>query len=130
MSSGKEDLIRYRMDRARESLKEAEIMANTGHWNTCVNRLYYACFYAVTALLARHNLSSSKHSGVRGLFNRHFVKTGMISKDLATLYNDLFETRQESDYEDFVRIEESTVLPWIPKAKMFVDKIQELLKRG
>ncbi len=62
MTSGREDLTRYRMNRARKSLEEAEIMANTGHWNTCVNRLYYACFYAVTALLARHNLSSSKQA--------------------------------------------------------------------
>src|SRR5262245_50395630 len=27
------------MDRARETLVEAELMAQTGHWNACVNRL-------------------------------------------------------------------------------------------
>ncbi len=58
------------------------------------------------------------------------MKTGVISKEFATLYNDLFETHQESDYEDFVRIEERIVHPWISKAKMFVDKIQELLEKG
>jgi uncharacterized protein (UPF0332 family) len=66
-------------------------------WNPCVNRLYYACFYAVSALLLRHGFSSSKHTGVRSLFNRHFVKTGKISKALAQIYNDLFARRQESD---------------------------------
>jgi len=61
-------------------------------------------------------LSSSKHAGVRSLFNRQDVKTGKIPKDLARIYNDLFERRQEGDYIDFVSFGESQVLPWISKA--------------
>ena len=44
MSEGQETLIRYRMDRARETLVEAELMAQARHWNACVNRLHYAYF--------------------------------------------------------------------------------------
>jgi hypothetical protein len=40
----------------------------------------YACFYAISALLVRDGLSSSKHAGVRSLFNRQYVKTGKIPK--------------------------------------------------
>jgi uncharacterized protein (UPF0332 family) len=58
------DLVLYRMTRASETLEDARILANAGRWNACVNRLYYACFYAVSALLVRHGLSSSKHAGV------------------------------------------------------------------
>jgi uncharacterized protein (UPF0332 family) len=64
------DLVVYRMARARETLEEAHILADSGRWNACVNRLYYACFYSVSALLLREGLSSSKHAGVRGIFNR------------------------------------------------------------
>ena len=127
MIGGQDDLIIYRMNRARESLEEARVMARIGHWNTCVNRLYYACFYAVSALLAREGLSASQHSGVRGLFNRHFVKTGVISTEFAAFYNDLFENRQECDYEDFVSMEEATVLPWIEQAEGFLFRIREIL---
>jgi uncharacterized protein (UPF0332 family) len=98
----REDVVFYRLQRARQTLEDARILANAGRWNPCVNRLYYACFYAVSALLIQHSLSSSKHTGVRGLFNRHFVRTGKVSKELAQIYNDLFERRQESDYADFV----------------------------
>ena len=66
----REALIRYRLERARETLAEAATLAHASHWNGCVNRLYYACFYAVTALLLRKGLGSSKHSGTLGLFNR------------------------------------------------------------
>jgi uncharacterized protein (UPF0332 family) len=114
------DLVLYRVARANETLEDARILANAGRWNACVNRLYYACFYAVSALLVRDGLSSSKHAGIRGLFNRQYVKTGKIPKDLARIYNDLFERRQEGDYIDFVRFQESQVLSWNSKAEELV----------
>jgi uncharacterized protein (UPF0332 family) len=110
------DLVLYRMTRAEESLEDAHILAKAERWNACVNRLYYACFYAVSALLVMDGLSSSKHAGVRGLFNRQHVKPGKIPKELARIYNDLFERRQEGDYIDFVSFQKSQVLPWISKA--------------
>jgi uncharacterized protein (UPF0332 family) len=55
------------MDRANEALEDARILANARRWNARVNRLYYACFYAVSALLPLHGFSSSKHAGVRSL---------------------------------------------------------------
>jgi len=120
------DLVLYRMTRANETLEDARILANTGRWNACVNRHYYACFYAVSALLVRHGLSSSKHTGVRSLFNQRYVKTGEIPKDLARTYNDLFERRQEGDYIDFVRFQESQVLPWIAEAEQLVEYVRRL----
>ena len=38
------DYINYRFQRAKESFEEALILAENKHWNTVVNRLYYACF--------------------------------------------------------------------------------------
>ena len=119
----------YRMTRANETLEDARILANAGRWNACVNRLYYACFYAVSALLVYQGLSSSKHTGVRSLFNRHYVKTGKVPKDLARIYNDLFERRQEGDYIDFVRFQESQVLPWISKAEQLVEYVRRLAEK-
>lgn len=128
MSEERETLTRYRIERARETLAEADLMAQADHWNACVNRLYYACFYAVTALLLKHSLSASRHSGVRSLLNRHFVRTGAITTELGLLYGDLFEGRQQGDYHDLVRFEEQQVRPWIPQAQRFVARIEELLQ--
>jgi uncharacterized protein (UPF0332 family) len=122
------DLVRYRLARAQETLEDARILARTGRWNACVNRLYYACFYGVPALLVRDGLSSSKHAGVPSLFNRQYVKTGKIPKDLARIYNDLFERRQEGDYIDFVSFRESQVLPWVSKAEELLGYITSLVQ--
>jgi len=129
MTEWSKDLVLYRMTRANETLEDARILADTGRWNACVNRLYYACFYAVSALLVRHGLSSSKHTGVRSLFNQRYVKTGEIPKDLARTYNDLFERRQEGDYIDFVRFQESQVLPWIVEAEQLVEYVRRLTEK-
>jgi len=128
MKSNKE-LALYRLQRACETLEDARILANARRWNPCVNRLYYACFYAVSALLIQEGLSSSKHTGVRSLFNQHFVKTSKVAKEKARIFNDLFERRQEGDYLDFVNFEESQVRPWIPEAEAFVENIAVLIKR-
>ena len=124
MSEPLESLIQYRLERAQESLDDARLLADAESWNTCVNRLYYSCFYAVSALLARDGFSSSRYTGIRSLFNQHYVRTGVVPRDLARLYNDLFERRQESDYADFVRFQADQVCPWIPQAEVFLAHIR------
>ena len=123
------ELVKYRLQRARETLADARILADASRWNPCVNRLYYACFYAVSALLIQEGLSSTKHTGLRSLFNRHFVKTNKVPKDKARIFNDLFERRQEGDYVDFVNFEESQVLPWLPEAEAFVQNLADLIEK-
>lgn len=128
MNESIDSLIKYRFSRAQETLEEARMLSQGQHWNACVNRLYYACFYAVSALLAKHNLFSSKHSGVRSFFNANFVKTEKIPKEIAQIYNDLFERRQEGDYEDFFVFEESDVTHWINDAELFVATITKFVQ--
>src|SRR5262245_37404546 len=122
-----EDVVLYRLQRGRQTLEDARLLANASRWNPCVNRLYYACFYAVSGLLLQDGLSSSKHTGVRSLFNRHYVRTGKVLKELAPIYNDLFERRQEGDYMDFVDFEEAQVRPWIDRVEQFIDQIASLV---
>ena len=73
------DYIRYRFQRATESFEEALILAENKRWNAVVNRLYYACFYAVIALLLKNNNETQTHDGARTLFGLHFIKTGKIA---------------------------------------------------
>jgi len=80
-------------------------------------------------LLSKHNLSSSKHSGVKSFFNQHFIKTGKISKETALIYNSLFERRQESDYEVFVTFTEDDVKPWFDEVEVFLDTILKLVEQ-
>lgn len=129
MMERSKDLVLYRMTRAHETLEDARILAKAERWNACVNRLYYACFYATSALLAGDGLSSSKHAGVRSLFNSQYVKPGKVPKDLARIYNDLFERRQEGDYIDFVSFKKSQVIPWIAKAEELIEYLVGFIEK-
>ena len=77
MTPEERELVWYRLGRAEETLQEARGMLDSGHTNTAVNRMYYACFYAVTALLLIEGLHSAKHSRVRSLLTTHDGGAGL-----------------------------------------------------
>jgi len=72
MSGTKEDLIKYRIARAKDTLDDAHIIADKGKWNSAINRLYYAAYYAVIALLLSNDLKPTTHNRVKIKFFRVF----------------------------------------------------------
>lgn len=127
MSYQKEDLVKYRIDRAKETLEEAKLMAQNRHWNATVNRLYYACFYIIHALLLNEDHRAHTHSGTKAVFHRHFVKSGKVSPELSRFFDELFHKRQTGDYGDMQSFDEKTVQSLIPKAVKFVEAIEKLI---
>jgi uncharacterized protein (UPF0332 family) len=123
------DLIKYRHSRAMESLEEARLLANNNHWNAVANRLYYACFYLVTALLLKKNLNFSSHNGVKSEFHKSFVKKNLISLQSGKLYGQLFNLRQEGDYIDFVRLNKDDVFPFFYEVDQFFNELENLIKK-
>jgi uncharacterized protein (UPF0332 family) len=121
-------LARYRLERAREALEEADLLFNQRHMNTYVSRLYYGCFYAVSALLLLEGHSPSKHSGVRALFHQRFVRAGIFTKDLGRFYDRLFDNRQKADYADLVTFDTEEVGPWLSEARNFVEVVSKEAK--
>jgi uncharacterized protein (UPF0332 family) len=127
MSLDKATIIKYRLERAYETIEEAKILGMTNHWNTVANRLYYACFYAVIALLFHHDFRTKSHDGVRIILSKEFIKNGILPKELGSFYGELFNKRQESDYKDIKRFTQEEIEPLISKAEQFIEKIKSLL---
>jgi uncharacterized protein (UPF0332 family) len=50
------DLLRYRIEQAHETLREAEILLNESALRGTINRAYYAMFYALLALLTNEHV--------------------------------------------------------------------------
>ena len=115
--------VRYRTALARENLDVAKLALTGGHLRSAVNRLYYACFYMVSALLFAEGHASSKHSGIRSLFNRHWIKTGRLPVEMSSFYRDLFNHRQQGDYDDFVDFACDDVRAWYEQANAFATRI-------
>lgn len=122
-----EDYIKYRFEKAISTINEVEILIEKGFYNTAVNRMYYACFYAVGALLIKHGILVSSHSGSRQKFGSLFVQTGIIDKESGKLFSELFEKRQKGDYNDFFDFDLDTVVRLFGPAKKFINDIGNLL---
>ena len=128
MKQEEADYVRLRVQRARDSLREAQLLLNNGYLRGTVNRTYYACFYAANAILFSEGLSSSKHSGVMSLFERHWIKTGRLPVEMGKYYRQLFERRQEGDYEDTAKFEKDEVEKCLAEAHLFVERIADWLR--
>ena len=115
------DLAKYRLEKANKTLLDAKKYFCGATPESTVNRIYYSMFYAVNALLISKGLSSSKHSGVRALFNREFIKEGLLEREQGKFYSEMFNNRQEGDYRDFVEFKKDDVDVWLKRAEVFID---------
>lgn len=122
----RKELIIYRIKRANETLNEVILHVNNGLWNTAVNRMYYACYYAVSALLVKHEIFTKSHSGVRQMFGMHFIKTGIIPLRLGLFFSDIFDKRQTGDYDDFIDFKKEDVMELLPVARELIQLISDM----
>jgi len=120
-------IVKHRLQKARNTFTEVKGIVEMGYWHAAANRLYYACFYAVTALLIKNGHSSRSHNGVFTLLGEHFVVTGIISKEQNRLYRKLFDLRQDGDYDDWVVVDESDIIPLLEPAENFITDIENLI---
>ncbi len=127
MTRDQRDLVHYGMERAFETLQEARLMLEHGHLHGAANRIYYACFYAAVALLLTRGLSSPKHSGVMALFNKHFVKEGIVPVEMGKFYSRAFDHRLESDYGRVVRLNQEDIRADLERAQEFITQVQSRL---
>lgn len=128
MTAEQRDYIRHRLSRAEDAIGEAEVLMRADYYPAAVSRIYYACFYAVTALLFAEGESSAKHSGVIALFDKSWIKTGRLPRELGAFYHAMFDRRQKTDYKDMVTFERADVERWLGEAKAFVAEVSAWLR--
>jgi uncharacterized protein (UPF0332 family) len=107
----RETLIQLWLQKAEEAMSSAKLELDAGHTNFAVNRLYYACFYAVTALLLKDTKQFARHSAVKSEFVHSYIKAGKIDIRWNGFYQKLFDDRQEVDYLPTIIFESADVLP-------------------
>ncbi len=123
-------VVKYRLERAIKTLEEAKYMRKGNFFNAAVNRLYYACYYAVTALLLARNIEANTHSGVKTMLSFHFVRTGLLSLEDGATFSNLFDKRHSSDYDDFTYCDAALVDYLIPRSEDFISSIEKLINQS
>jgi uncharacterized protein (UPF0332 family) len=123
----KGELVKYRITKARETLEEVKLHIENELWNTAINRLYYACYYAVIALLLDKRIQPKTHNGVRQMFGLHFIKTGIIDNSLGKFFTDIFDLRQTGDYGDYIEFTREDLIDLIKPANDLILKAEDLI---
>ena len=124
------EYIKYRMDSAFKTFDAAKILADNCLWNSAVNRLYYAVFYSVNALLVQNEIFTESHSGVRSQFSLHFIKTGKLDKKFGKLLTELYDWRQKGDYENMFDYDEKSVKPLYELVHEMISTIDKEIKKS
>ncbi len=123
----KDDLLRYRIQRAEQTLIEARWAIEKNTLPLAENRIYYGIFYIVSALSLKYDFSTSKHSTLRGWFNQMFLKTGQIDLRFGKTYATAFEKRQKADYDDFVSFTAEEAAVDLENAEKFIEQIKKII---
>ena len=123
----RKEVVKYRLEKANSTFAEIQLLMDNQLYRTAANRLYYACFFAVTAMLINDGYETHTHHGVKTLLGLHYVKENIIEKTHGKIFKQLFNLRQTGDYDDWYDIDEEDILPLIEPAKKFIEEIENLI---
>lgn len=120
-------VIALERQKTQALLLQVDMAQKNKMWDLVANRLYYAMFHAVSALLIYNELQVGTHRGAQIRFHQAFVKTGVFTKEEGHLYSRLQQLREEGDYNCYIQAEMDEIYPLIEKSKEMINKIFALL---
>lgn len=118
-------LAQYRLEKARNCLKTAQLTLDNNLYADSANRSYYAIFHAARAVMALSGEDRKKHSGVISCFQEHYIKTKIFDKEFSGILQDAFNIRQDSDYEDFFIVSYDDVCSQLKNAEKFYNAVKK-----
>lgn len=122
------ELAKYRMEKAKECLLDAQDAFEKSRLANSINRSYYAMFHATRALLAVESFDSKKHSSIIGYFNQHYIANGRIDLKYYRMLSNAFRVRNKSDYDDFYIVSKDEAQKQLEQAGVFIDFMMSFIK--
>ena len=116
------------LERAEKITQQFETLREQQYWDTLVNRMYYAAFHAVSALLIHNALNVHTHRGALNVFNKEFVRTGVFTAEEGHLFSKLEGMRERGDYNCFIDATEEEIVPLIEPLKALIEKIKSKIQ--
>jgi uncharacterized protein (UPF0332 family) len=126
----RQNLIGYRLQQAKETMDDVQLLINNKRFRSAVNRIYYGMFYALLALGSANRFETSKHAQLIGWFNRNFIYEGKIDARFGRIINKAFNRRTKGDYDTFVEFEEEIVIEMYAEMNDFIDEIESYIRKN
>ena len=132
MSLKEEDrkiMVTLELEKADSTFAENEGLVEKEYWNTLANRLYYALFHAVTALLINDGREVSSHKGAAIRVHQYYVREGIFSVDEGAFYSQMETLREKADYNCFFQVSEAEITARIEPTRQLIEKIKEYIAK-
>lgn len=119
---------KYRLERAKQDLSDAEFNYKHKRYLNANNRAYYSIFHAIKAVLALERVDFKRHKDVLAYFNQHYIKTEKFPKMISKKISQASKVREDSDYDDeFIPTDEETKIQ-IDTARELIELVDKYLK--
>lgn len=118
-------VIQLELEKAETTFNEYEGLSEKGYWNTLANRLYYALFHAVSALLISDGHEVGSHKGAAIRFHQYYVRQGKFSATEGAFYSQMETLREKADYNCFFQVAQSDISARIEPTRQFIDHVRE-----
>lgn len=113
---------RLLLEKSDKNMEQARRTADMGYWDLVANRLYYAVFHAVNAMLLIDGIKTGTHKGISIQFGKAYVLTGIFERQDGILYSQLQTMREKADYQNVFSLAEED-------GRKFIESADELRKR-
>lgn len=125
----RKEIVLYRMEKSERTYDEAVLGIDNGYVGIAANRLYYAAYYAVSALLIANGITVRSHEGVKRMLGLYFLKTKVLDVKYGQTFNLLYSLRLTGDYQDRKNLDMDTdILPLVKPARELIDKVLRMAK--
>ncbi len=106
-----------------------EVQVQAKLWDLAANRLYYALFHTVSAMLVLDHHEVGTHRGAVNRFSLYYIKTGLFTKEEGRLYSQLQSLREDGDYNCAIDIQADEILTKIGPARNLITKIKTYIEQ-
>ena len=121
-------IVSLEIEKAYRHYNQSLIMQREEQWDGMANRLYYAVFHAISALLIHDHYVVNTHKGSHAMFAQHYIKPNILPKSYGDLYKKLERMREESDYNCTYDDEPEVLQGNIVPAKEMIDTIAGMVE--
>ena len=121
-------MVELELERAEKITLQFPTLRDQQYWDTLANRMYYAAFHAVSALLINNAMQVHTHKGALIAFNKEFVRTGIFTPEEGRLFSQLEGLRERGDYNCFIDTTEDEIVPMIEPLKALIAKIKSIIQ--
>ena len=118
-------IVRLEIEKSKNTFAEVIALVNAGLWSGAANRLYYAVFHAVSALLVHDRHQVNTHQGSHALFGLHYIKTGILEEQFSDTFTLLQTMREKSDYNCSFDATQELIEPLFAPTKKMIDAVSE-----